>query len=76
MKIDNPYHNPFCDHKTHRDHTATHHIFCHKEYTPLPHYFSLFLTSPRHSRIFASDITRCWPAQAVNNPRARELLPA
>ena len=33
MKIDNPYHNPFCDHKTHRDHTATHHIFCHKEYT-------------------------------------------
>ena len=23
MKIDNPYHNPFCDHKTPR-HTATH----------------------------------------------------
>ena len=99
MKIDNPYHNPFCDHKTHRDHTATHHIFCHKEYTPLPRYFSLFLTSPRHCRIFAieiakiltlgilktsfslhslnriiaSDKTRCWPAQAVNNLRAREL---
>ena len=43
MKIDNPYHNPFCDHKTHRDHTATHHIFATRNTHPchtISHYFS------------------------------------
>ena len=58
MKIDNPYHNPFCDHKnTPRPHCHAPY-FCHKEYTPLPRYFSLFLTSPRHCRIFAIEIAK------------------
>ena len=28
MKIDNPYHNPFCDHKTHRDTLPLTPLFC------------------------------------------------
>ena len=57
MKIDNPYHNPFCDQDTPR-HTATHHILLPQTTQPLPHYFSLFLTSPRHCRIFAIEIAK------------------
>ena len=36
-------------------------------------YLSLIIRAPEHCSIFASEIAKCWPAQAVSNLRAREL---